>query len=682
MSENEIEDNIDQMRKLLSNIQSAESDIQIINNLQEMNKLNVISAVLRITGAGRQVETLRKHKGKVGELSSALVEKWNQDVRVETQMRIEAAKKVLPGDLSGADVEIVKEVTANMYGSSGYETLNKIGFAIINQEDSDFYQLLLFRPEQSTITLVNISRSFIFFVHQNQVISFTDEGNIRWRVCFDSQDDLNDFAKRLLLCKAMCGEEEVVSTDLVIGEGRGAELGDSLEVQMVVWEVDGIYLNKITEKKRLKFKLGAKNRFCSLKKNIVGMKNGARRLLIASTNNSRTAYDIKVSKVVMACPATERNGNLGAGRSKNAATTDEATAAENAADAEGMSVSDCQEAVTGEDNDHKVKEMMTNDITEDIRVNDGEHYDVLRNVSMQQLDNVKEKQRDQIRPDIGIRKKTFNQAIERISKRAQAVLHATEAGSVQDDTATAAKDDADEHATATESLQDDTVVVGADTRTKCSAGNKRITAREKKAEEIAAKNATLKEALAALEAGLFKSRRQCAEAFGLSEATLRRASNSEDFVFKGQGRRSEAMTEEEEKKVRDHIVQRLQLGVGLDLYQVQDLIQELLMGVVDANPERYVPWGDNHESPYRPPEAWVRRFLKRKNLKYRSSMHINGARARISREEVELWFEDVRQILFSDPELTEAMADPSRVFNWVSVSVCSLSVVAYLIFLL
>ena len=668
MSEDEIEDNIDQMRKLLSNIQSSESDIHIINNLQEMNKLNVISAVLRITGAGRQVEMLRKHKGKVGELSSALVEKWNQDVRVETQMRIEAAKRVLPGDLSGADVEIVKEVTANMYGSSGYETLNKIGFAIIDQEDSNFHQLLLFRPEQSTITLVNISRSFIFFVHQNRVISFTDEGNIRWRVCFDSQDDLNDFAKRLLLCKAMCGEEEVVSTDLVIGEGRGAELGDSLEVQMVVWEVDGIYLNKITEKKRVKFKLGAKNRFYSLKKNIVGVKDGGRRLLIASTNNSRTAYDINVSKVVMACPATERNENLAAGRSKKAPTTDEATAAENTADAEGMSVSDCQEAVIGEDNDHKVKEMMTNDITEDIGVNDGKHYDVLQNVLMQQLDKGKEKQRDKIRSDNGIRKKTFNQAIERISKRAQVVLQAEAAGSEQDDTATAAEDAADEHATATESLQDDTVVEGA------SAGNKRITAREKKAEEIAAKNVTLKEALAALEAGLFKSRRQCAEAFGLSEATLRRASNSEDFVFKGQGRKSEAMTEEEEKKVKDHIVQRLQLGVGLDLYQVQDLIQELLMGVVDANPERYVPWGDNPESPYRPPEAWVRRFLKRQNLKYRSSMHINGARARISREEVELWFEDIRQILFSDPELTEAMADPSRVFNWVSVGtfiVCS-----------
>ena len=339
MSENEIEDNIDQMRKLLSNIQSSESDIQIINNLQEMNKLSVISAVLRITGAGRQVETLRKHKGKVGELSSALVEKWNQDVRVETQMRIEAAKKVLPGDLSGADVEIVKEVTANMYGSSGYETLNKIGFAIINQ-DSDFYQLLLFRPEQSTITLVNISRSFIFFVHQNQVISFTDEGNIRWRVVFDSQDDLNNFAKRLLLCKAMCGEEEVVSTDLVIGEGRGAELGDSLEVQMVVWEVGGIFLNKPIEKKRLKFKLGGKNRFFSLKKNFVGMKKGGRRFLIPSTNSGRTAYDIKVCNVnaVNAVAATATGINEPA-----------ATAEDDADDGSGFALGQHQPRVLQED---------------------------------------------------------------------------------------------------------------------------------------------------------------------------------------------------------------------------------------------------------------------------------------------------------------------------------------------
>ena len=43
---------------------------------------------------------------------------------------------------------------------------------------------------------------------------------------------MNDFYRELLLLKAVNSKEEVVSTDLVIGEG--AELGDSLEVQMVV----------------------------------------------------------------------------------------------------------------------------------------------------------------------------------------------------------------------------------------------------------------------------------------------------------------------------------------------------------------------------------------------------------------------------------------------------------------
>ena len=63
-----------------------------------------------------------------------------------------------------------------------------------------------------------------------------DNDNIsRWRIRYDSQDDLNDFARELLLLQAMNSKEEVlVSTDLVIGEGRGAELGGSLEVQMVV----------------------------------------------------------------------------------------------------------------------------------------------------------------------------------------------------------------------------------------------------------------------------------------------------------------------------------------------------------------------------------------------------------------------------------------------------------------
>ena len=57
-----------------------------------------------------------------------------------------------------------------------------------------------------------------------------DDDNLRWRICYDSQDDLNDFARELLLLNAVNSKEEVVSTDLVTGEGGVAELGDSLEV--------------------------------------------------------------------------------------------------------------------------------------------------------------------------------------------------------------------------------------------------------------------------------------------------------------------------------------------------------------------------------------------------------------------------------------------------------------------
>ena len=59
-------------------------------------------------------------------------------------------------------------------------------------------------------------------------MSIKDDDNSRWRIRYDSQDDLNDFARELLLLNAVNSKEEVVSTDLVIGEGRGAELGDSL----------------------------------------------------------------------------------------------------------------------------------------------------------------------------------------------------------------------------------------------------------------------------------------------------------------------------------------------------------------------------------------------------------------------------------------------------------------------
>ena len=110
---------------------------------------------------------MTKYKGEVGELAALLVDKWKQNVINEEQRRIKIAQKELPGELSEADAELNTTVTACKYGSSGYETLGKLGLAIINQEEADWYQLLLFRPMQSTVTVVNITSKFIFLVHRN-----------------------------------------------------------------------------------------------------------------------------------------------------------------------------------------------------------------------------------------------------------------------------------------------------------------------------------------------------------------------------------------------------------------------------------------------------------------------------------------------------------------------------------
>ena len=141
LSQREEEVTIQQMRTLLLNLPNLESDVQLVNSLQEMAELHVTLGVLRlrVTGTGRQLEKMRKHKEEVGELASLIVNKWNlkRNVIKEQERRIEIAQKELPDELSEAHVEIITTVTAYKYGSSGYETLGKLGIAIINREEAD-----------------------------------------------------------------------------------------------------------------------------------------------------------------------------------------------------------------------------------------------------------------------------------------------------------------------------------------------------------------------------------------------------------------------------------------------------------------------------------------------------------------------------------------------------------------
>ena len=58
------------------------------------------------------------------------------------------------------------------------------------------------------------------------------------------------------------------------------------------------------------------------------------------------------------------------------------------------------------------------------------------------------------------------------------------------------------------------------------------------------------------------------------------------------------------------------------MFKVQDVMQEMIMEAKKVNPARTSPWAEK-DSPHLPTEAYVRSFLKRHRLSFRSTMSIH-----------------------------------------------------------
>ena len=219
-----------------------------------------------------------------------------RNVEIVQEERLEVMSNVRSG------VKMATAVSAYKYENTGYESLGKLGLAIIGKKESNCYQLLLYRGKQSAVAVANISPRINIRVQPDNYMSFVDEGGRSWTVCFDSQDVMINFVKQVLLCKAMFSKEEVVWCDLVLGEGREVEQGDSLEVQMTSWMVEHQSLDRMIEttrnkEKGIRFKLGGKNYFTDLESGILGMKKSGRRFIIAPSETGRRAYDVEIVKM-------------------------------------------------------------------------------------------------------------------------------------------------------------------------------------------------------------------------------------------------------------------------------------------------------------------------------------------------------------------------------------------------
>ena len=122
-----------------------------------------------------------------------------------------------------------------------------------------------------------------------------------------------------------------------------------------------------------------------------------------------------------------------------------------------------------------------------------------------------------------------------------------------------------------------------------------------------------------LEAGKFKSVRQCAAFHKVPLTTLYRLYIDSD-VYKGSGHKSLCLTSEEETVIMNHVKWRSQIGCGMDFSQLQSLVQKTLLALVSANPDRKTGYEDVGQRPNR---FFIRRLVERHNVSLRRTAEIS-----------------------------------------------------------
>ena len=182
---------------------------------------------------------------------------------------------------------------------------------------------------------------------------------------------------------------------------------------------------------------------------------------------------------------------------------------------------------------------------------------------------------------------------------------------------------------------------------------------QQKREDKSLKMNLYQQAVDAFKRGDFKSMRKCSEFFKVPNSTLRDLVRN-GGIYKGSGKHSSCLSFEEETAIVDHVKWRASIGCGVDFRQLQDLIQESLLAIKQANPERITGYENTGQFPN---IFFVRRLVKRHNLSLRRTSEISKGRQVLTKDDLKMWQVETEQFLLGDPKLREALMDPRRVFN-------------------
>ncbi|XP_029618328.1 FK506-binding protein 15 isoform X3 [Salmo trutta] len=161
-------------------------------------------------------------------------------------------------------VLLATAIHAFKYLNGQYQMQGKLGAAVLGNQTTKEYKLLLYISQQKQVTAAKIHVGFIFTVQPNNYCTFYDDQRQNWSLMFDTEKAAVDFCKEVCLAKVNSAPslDMVVVQDLTLGEGQGVENGDSLEVTYTGWllqnhAVGQVFDSNLNKDKLLRLKLGA-----------------------------------------------------------------------------------------------------------------------------------------------------------------------------------------------------------------------------------------------------------------------------------------------------------------------------------------------------------------------------------------------------------------------------------------
>ncbi|CAG2236491.1 unnamed protein product [Mytilus edulis] len=198
-------------------------------------------------------------------------------------------KEPAPQTEGAPGVLFASAVNAYKYVDGKYATQGKLGAAILANHTSLDYRILLYVSKQQQVTNAKITTAFTFTVQPNNYAIIYDDSRLTWSLNFDSEQNVQLFAKNVALAKALSAGsalETVISQDLNVGEGStSVETGSSVEVKYTGWLLTNNtfgqeFDSNAKSDKMFRFQTGKGKVIKGWDTGVVGMKKGTKRILV------------------------------------------------------------------------------------------------------------------------------------------------------------------------------------------------------------------------------------------------------------------------------------------------------------------------------------------------------------------------------------------------------------------